>query len=153
MKPLFRDLKLRQTGDMLAAWQNAALPSRPGNGWIRAIREALGMPARVLARRLGMTDAGVRGLERAEAEDTITLGTLRKVAAALDCEVKYALVPKVLLEDVLTQRAEQVARERVRPVAHSMKLESQGVETELTERQIEQLAKDLLDGSWRELWR
>lgn len=153
MKNPFRDLKLRQTEDMLAAWQNAALPSRPGNGWIRAIREALGMPARVLAQRLDMTDAGVRSLERAEAEDTITLGTLRKVAAALDCEVKYALVPKALLEDVLTQRAEQVARERVRPVAHSMKLESQGVETELTERQIEQLAKDLLDGSWRELWR
>lgn len=153
MNTSFRDLKLRQTAAMLAAWRDAVLPARPANGWIRAIREALGMPARTLAQRLDMTDAGLRSLERAEAEDAITLATLRKVAAALDCELKYALVPKTPLPEVLEQQAQHIARERVKPVAHSMKLESQGVDAELTEQQIQQLAQDLLKGSWRELWR
>ena len=153
MNPLFRDLKLRQTGALLAVWRAALLPPRPSNGWIRAIREALGMPAHTLAERLDMTDAGLRSLERAEAGDAITLGTLRRVAAALDCELQYALVPKAPLPELLAQRAHQVARQRVAPVAHSMALEDQTVPPELTARQVDLLAQDLLQGSWRELWR
>lgn len=153
MKQVFRELKLQQTSTALEKWRNAGLPSRPGNGWIRSIREALGMTSVALAKRLGMTDAGIRNLEKAEADDAITLASLRKLAEALDCELKYALIPRQSLEDMLQQRAEQLARERVLPVAHSMVLEDQAVYQACTDRQIKQLAKELLEGSRRELWK
>ncbi len=153
MKQVFRELKLQQTSSTLERWRQAALPSRPSHGWIRAIREALGMTSVALAKKLGMTDAGVRHLEKAERDEAITLATLRKVATALNCDVKYALVPHQPLEQLLTQRAEQLARERVLPVAHSMILEDQGVYRTITDKQIQQLAKALLEGSRRELWK
>lgn len=153
MKQVFRELKLQQTSTALEKWRNVGLPSRPASGWIRSIREALGMTSVALAKRLGMTDAGIRNLEKAEADDAITLASLRKLAEALDCELKYALIPRQSLEDMLQQRAEQLARERVLPVAHSMVLEDQAVYQAFTDKQIKQLAKELLEGSRRELWK
>jgi predicted DNA-binding mobile mystery protein A len=110
------------------------------------------MTAAALARRLGMSNAGVRKLEKAEADEVITLASLRKLANALDCELQYALVPRTSLEQTLKQRALQVARERLRPVSHSMSLEDQAVDGSLSEVQLELLAKEILDGSRRELW-
>jgi len=129
----FQDLQLHQTDAMLANWRNASLPTRPQSGWARAIRDALGMTAAALARRLGMSNAGVRKLEKAEADEVITLASLRKLANALDCELQYALVPRTSLEQTLKQRALQVARDRLRPVAHSMSLEDQSVDRSLSE--------------------
>jgi DNA-binding Xre family transcriptional regulator len=37
---------------------------------------------------LEITVSGLRKLEQAEAADAITLGTLRRVAEALDCELQ-----------------------------------------------------------------
>lgn len=152
MNKRFQDLQLHQTDAMLASWRDARLSARPQGGWARAVREALGMTAAALARRLGMSHAGVRKLERNEAEDAITLASLRKLANALDCELQYALVPRTSLEQTLKNRAVQIARERLRPVSHSMSLEDQSVETSSSQLQLELLAKEILDGSRREFW-
>jgi predicted DNA-binding mobile mystery protein A len=152
MDKRFQNLQLHQTDAMLANWRDARLSARPPSGWARAIRDALGMTAAALARRLGMSNAGVRKLEKAEADEVITLASLRKLANALDCELQYALVPRTSLEQTLKQRALQVARERLRPVSHSMSLEDQAVDGSLSEVQLELLAKEILDGSRRELW-
>jgi len=152
MNKSFRDLQLQQLNDQLALWQAAALSPRPGSGWVRAIRESLGMSAAALARRLGMTHAGVSKLESSEASETISLASLRKLAAALDCELKYALVPRTSLRDMVQNQAESVARERLRPVAHSMSLEDQTVEEPQNKLQLALATKALLEGSRRELW-
>lgn len=152
MSKRFQDLQLHQTDAMLAQWRNARLPARPQSGWARAIRSALGMTATALARRLGMSHAGVRKLENAEAAETITLASLRKLANALDCELQYALIPRTSLEQTLKERSLLVARERLRPVAHSMSLEDQSVDPASSKLQLELLAKEILDGSRRELW-
>jgi len=110
------------------------------------------MPAIALARRLGMTSAGVRKLETAEANQVITLASLRKLADALGCELQYALVPRKPLEQELKARALLVANDRLRPVSHSMSLEDQSVNGPVSEVQRELLAKELLDGPWRVLW-
>jgi predicted DNA-binding mobile mystery protein A len=101
---------------------------------------------------LGMSQAGVSKLESAEAADAITLGTLRKLAQALDCELQYALVPRTSLTQQLHNRAEAVAQERLSRVAHSMALEDQAVETSLTQLQLALASKELLEGARRELW-
>jgi transcriptional regulator with XRE-family HTH domain len=47
-----------------------------------------------LAQRLGNSPPAVRSFEQAEAEDRITLASLRRAAAAMGCEVIYVLVPR-----------------------------------------------------------
>jgi predicted DNA-binding mobile mystery protein A len=152
MNKPFRDLQLQQIHDQLSIWKACALSPRPGSGWVRAIRESVGMSAAAFARRLGMSHAGVRKLESSEASDAITLASLRKLAAALDCELQYALVPRTSLKEMVQRQAETVARERLLPIAHSMALEDQAVEDSLHKLQLAMTAKALLDGSRRELW-
>lgn len=152
MKATYTQLRLRQVDALLDRWRDAALPPRPPSGWVRAIRDALGMSSAALARRLAVTDSAVRKLEEAEASDAITLGTLRRAAAALDCELQYALIPKQKLADKLQARAWQVAEERVTAVSHSMALEDQAVDARLTQAQIAQLAAELLSKRSRGLW-
>ena len=83
MKTNFSELKLRQLDAALDRWRSADLPPRPPSGWIKAIREGLGMTATHLAGRLGVTTSTVTRLETSEADDTISLGTLRRAAEAL----------------------------------------------------------------------
>jgi predicted DNA-binding mobile mystery protein A len=152
MNTPFRDLQLQQIHDQLATWKAASLSPRPGSGWVRAIRESLGMTAAAFARRLSMSHAGVRKLESSEASDAITLGSLRKLAEALDCELQYALVPRTSLKNMLQSQAETVAHKRLHPIAHSMALEDQAVEESLHKLQLAMATKSLLEGSRRELW-
>ena len=152
MNKRLRALQLQQMEDSLATWRTADRTARPATGWVRAIRETLGMPAAALARRLGMTPAGVRKLETAESNQVISLSSLRKLAEALDCELQYALVPRKSLGEMLKDRAMQVATERLKPVSHSMSLEDQAVKGTAGNVQRELLATELLDGSWRVLW-
>ena len=148
----FRDLQRQQMDALLAPWRAAPLGTRPRSGWVRAIRDALGMSGAALARQLGMSHAGLRKLESAEASDAITLASLRKLAAALNCELHYALVPKTSLAQHIENRAQAVASEQLRPIAHSMALEDQAVASAYTQLQIDQTVKALLEGSRRELW-
>ena len=152
MNKQFRDLQTQQMDALLETWRTAQLSARPRSGWVRAIRESLGMSAAAFARRLGMTPVGVRKLESAEASDAITLASLRKLAQALDCELQYALVPRNSLLQQVRDRAEMVARERLRPIAHSMALEDQAVQGPQNKLQLEVAIKDLIEGSRRELW-
>ncbi len=99
----------------------------PVRGWIRALREGLGMTTAQLAKRLGIRQPSVVALERSEAKGTIELATLRRVAEALDCTVVYALLPNQPLETTVHDRARAFARRRHAPVEHSMLLEDQKV--------------------------
>ncbi len=101
---------------------------------------------------MGMTGNGVRKLESAEAQQVITLASLRKLANALDCELVYAMVPRKPLAEQLQERALTVAGEQLRSVSHSMALEDQAVKGQPQQDQRELLAQELLDGPRRALW-
>ncbi len=152
MDKQFRDLQLQQTDALLEAWKDAHLSPRPRSGWVHAIRKSLGMTAVAFARRLGMTPVGARKLEHAEATDSITLSSLRKLAQALDCEVHYVLLPRTSLQQQVKDQAEALARQRLHPIAHSMALEDQAVPAAQNQHQIELAVKQLIEGSRRELW-
>ena len=153
MKPNFSDLKLRQLDAALNRWRSADLPSRPPSGWIKAIREGLGMTATHLAGRLGVSTSTVTRLETSEADDTISLGTLRRAAEALGCEVQYALVPRQSLEDTLKARALAMALRQMAPISHTMALEAQATSAEAKEAQTRALVEALRSGSPRKLWK
>lgn len=99
--------------------------ARPRQGWVRAIRTALGMTTVQLGRRLGIAQASVVGMEKAEAEDRIQLGTLRRAAEALDCELHYVLLPRTGLQARVEQRRTVLAEREHQRVKHSMGLERQ----------------------------
>ena len=103
----------------------AARFTPPVRGWSKAIRLALGMSTAQLAKRLRVKQPSVVALEQSEAKGTMELATLRRVAAALDCTLVYALVPNKPLEATVRDRARTFARRRLEPVEHSMLLENQ----------------------------
>ena len=142
---------VQQLDKKLSPWRS--LPhSRPSGGWLRAIRQTLGMTTRQLAKSAKVTQAAVASVERTEARDDITLTTLQRYATALDCEVVYALIPKRPLQEVVYQRADRVARDQVARVSHSMALKNQSTNNEHWERQIAELRRKLLEGKRSRLW-
>jgi len=128
MRDEFRNLRLKQLDRTLKPFRAAAKNPRPQKGWLRAIREAAGIPASEVARTLKTSRQLPVQLEKAEAEDRITLKSLRAAADALGCELVYALVPKAnTLHDLVEERARVQAKRHVLGVEHSMALEDQAV--------------------------
>jgi predicted DNA-binding mobile mystery protein A len=114
----------------------------PVRGWIKAIREALGMSTTQLAQRLKIKQPSLVQLEQSEAKGTMELRTLRRVAEALDCTVVYALVPNKPLETMVRDRARAFARKRREYVEHSMLLENQKVASKNIEAQLDEIIRE-----------
>jgi predicted DNA-binding mobile mystery protein A len=148
---MLRSLPVQQLDKALAPWRSL-VRSRPTGGWLRAIRQALGMTTRQLAKSVGVTQAAVSETERTEARGDVTLATLQRYAAALDCEVVYALVPKRPLEDMIEERADRIARDQVGRVRHSMALEDQSTNKKHLEREVADMRQRLLEGKRSRLW-
>lgn len=137
----------RQALERVLAPRRSQPTPRPPRGWVRAIRDALGMSASELAARLGVSQQAVSQIEAAEPEGAVTLDKLEEVARALGCRLEYALIPERPLEEMVGERARQKARALLDPVGHSMALEGQDVD--LTD-EVERLAAQLVDK--RGLW-
>jgi predicted DNA-binding mobile mystery protein A len=128
MRSEFRSLRLKQLDRALEPYRAARKELRPPKGWIRAIRQALGISAGELARRLGTSRQLPLQMEKGEAEDRITLKSLRAAANALDCDLVYALVPRAdSMQELSESRVRSEVRERVLAIEHSMALENQAV--------------------------
>jgi predicted DNA-binding mobile mystery protein A len=126
----------------------------PRAGWIRAIRDALGISQSQIARRVGVSRATVQQWERAEARRRITVHSLDQVAAAMGCAVALAIVPKVgTLDDV---RRRQARAKAIAIVKKEDAPEDPDAVTDLTaaqRRRVERIVARLLRGSPRRLWK
>ena len=123
----FKRLQLSSISAALGRIHGLGQLRRPKRGWIHTIRVALELSLDDVARRLGVTRSVVASFEKAEADDRITLASLRKTAEAMGCELAYVLLPKGSLAE-LKERAlrDNVAR-HVRAAEHTMALEDQAV--------------------------
>jgi predicted DNA-binding mobile mystery protein A len=126
--------------------------SRPKSGWLRAIRQTLGMTTRQFAKLVGVSQAAVSDAERTEARGDITLATLQRYAMALECDLVYALVPRRPVKEMLEERADRIARDQVSRVRHTMALENQSTSNEHVDREIAHLRQQLLQGKRSRLW-
>ena len=109
----------------------------PRGGWIRAIREALGMPRHELGRRMGVGEKRVVQLEQGEARGKGTVESLARAAEALDCELVVALVPRRPLEQTVTDRRMQLAASWLESRAlRTMAMENQAVSLDDLPRQL-----------------
>lgn len=122
----------------------------PPKGWIRAIRDALGISAPQLGMRLAIKAQSLEDMEKSEAHGTITLKSLRKVAEAIDCTLVYALVPNSSLEDAVQTRARKIAEKELARIGHTMDLEAQGLSEAENEAQIDEYIRQYIKE--RDLW-
>lgn len=85
----------------------------PSCGWVKTIRRTLGMSSIALGGRVGMSAQGVRQLEVAEVDLSISLRTLSRLANGLNCDVHYVLVPRgSLVEQVMARANERMGGAR-----------------------------------------
>jgi len=136
----------------------SALPSleqmqRPHKGWIKAVREALGMTSKQLAARLGVSQPRITALEKSEIDETVTLASLRRAAEALNCALVYSFVPKKSLQSTVKDRARIVAAQLIGKVDHTMSLEAQNLDKLALDEEVEDLAMQIIREKQRLLWK
>jgi len=136
----------------LAPLRKAEDLTRPPRGWIRAIREAIGMTAVQLGERTGASQSRIARIERGEVGGTLTMTTLRRVAEAMDCTLVYALVPNQPLDEMLRDRAQAIADRQLARTHQTMKLENQALTPADLKSERERLVAALLQGDPRRLW-
>ena len=126
--------------------------SPPPKGWIRAIRDALGMNGRQFADRLNVTRQRSDQIENEECTGSITLKTMRRIADGLDCVFVYALVPRTSLADTVRKQAKRVACKRLAQASQTMALEDQGLSKEENEHVLSDMIEELMDNPPTNLW-
>lgn len=98
-----------------------------------------------VADRLGVTTSMVSKYEQGEVDGSIRLATLRRAATALNAEVVCVVVPASPVAEMRLARARRVAAKHVEAVHRSMALEDQTVSVRERERQVEELAREMLE--------
>lgn len=142
----------RQLDKRLNLLRDSSIITRPPRGWIKAIREALGMTTTQLAQRIGVSQPRVVAIEKAEINSTITLDSLERAARAMDCRVVYALIPRKPLADLVEERALIIAGKRLQSMQHSMALEAQSIDKSDEEEQLRRLSEQLVKQAGSNLW-
>ncbi len=145
-----RRIARQRLDERLSAFKPESRFAVPPKGWIRAIRDALGMSALQLGTRLGVKSQSVADMEKSEGYGTIQLKTLRKAAEALDCTLVYALVPNSSLEGAVQTRAREIASKELARIGHTMDLEAQSLSKAERQAQIDEYVREHLRE--RDLW-
>ncbi|WP_413944551.1 mobile mystery protein A [Bdellovibrio sp. HCB-162] len=130
------------------------LGKAPKYGWVKEIRQALGMTMQDLGERLGVIKQRVERIEKDEVTGKLTLQTLQETAEALNCDLVYFFVPKGEgLQRTLEEQARKAARDIVRSTEHTMQLEQQDTSRQSQQQLIENIVQELLLKEDRRIWR
>ena len=128
--------------------------TRPPKGWLRAIRDALGLTSRQVAARMGKNHSTIIALEKGEVAGTTSLNSLRHAAEAMNCTLVYAVVPNGSLEEMVRAQSRKAAEAQLNRVNHTMRLEDQAVTRSALTEQVNRLAEELRrtdsSGIWEE---
>jgi predicted DNA-binding mobile mystery protein A len=139
------DKKLKKLAVLLS-------PEMPERGWIKLIREALGMSGEELGKRVGLNQSRISRLESAELSGDLKLSTLRKVADGLNMKFVYGFVPKDGLENMVREQAKKIAQERMAKATHTMLLEAQELSDEEKARMFDDLVYKILIEQPKDFW-
>lgn len=124
----------------------------PTKGWIRAIRNGLGMSIRQLAARMKVSASRIQRLEKDELVGAVTIRSMRRAAEAMDCVFVYAILPKDDLGSILKRQAQLKANEHMKRISHTMGLEAQSLDSEINEEMFKTLVQNLIDEKGSKLW-
>jgi predicted DNA-binding mobile mystery protein A len=124
----------------------------PEQGWVRVIREALGMSMAELAGRMRVGPSRVGQIERAEPTGSVQVSTLCRAAEAMTCDLVYVLVPREPLDEMVWRQALERAAEVLGTVSPAdFANQDPSLEDEARFEEVEALAYSLADrpGLWR----
>ena len=124
----------------------------PSGGWVKAIRESLGMTLEELGNRVGLDKSRVSRIEQAETTGEIKISTLEKIAEGLEMTFVYGFAPKKDLEDIVREQAKKIAIKRMNRIDHSMKLEDQELENKEKREVLNDLVDQILIEEPRNFW-
>ena len=141
-----------QLDQTLKRFKGLQVMNIPQRGWLRAIRQALGMNGRQFAERMGVSPARVTKLESDEVGGAVTIKTMRKAAEALDCKLIYALVPRSSLEDTVKKQVAKYAAQRLNRISHTMALEDQELSETGKKKALKAMEEELLRNLPKSLW-
>lgn len=144
-----RKIRAKQIEKELSAFSKILCPTV---GWIKTIRETLGMNTRQLGERCNVTSERIIRIEADEVNGKTTLATLEKVASAMNCRLVYALVPDDGLLKFIENTALNKAHSQLKHISHTMALENQKVSETALKEQIEILKDELIKGNIKKIW-
>jgi predicted DNA-binding mobile mystery protein A len=153
MAKSFRNLRRRQLDNFFDKYRDSFFAPRPGEGWIKEIKSALGMSSADLANRMGVVRQRIDRLEKDEVSGKVTLESIKKAAEALGCEFVYILVPLTSLQKQVNDQALIAAKQLAGEVEHSMKLENQGTTKKAQKALVEDLANEMVQKDDRRIWK
>ena len=152
MQPKHRRTMRDQLDKTFAQLTNLKTLQPPVKGWLRSIREALGMSGKQLGERLEVSQPRIVQLEKDELSGALTLKTMRQAAEAMDCVFVYAVVPRTSLEETMHRQARKVAIKRLSRTSHTMLLEDQMVSNDEQQKMFEDKVEDLIRNIPNDFW-
>ena len=147
-----KKLLRKQISQKLEPLQSFAKQTQAVNGWVKTIREALGMTSNELAKRSGMDQAQLSRVEKAEPDGKVTITTLQRIAEGLDMKFVYGFVPVEDLESIVRQQAKKTALKRLKRLDKTMSLELQGLDTKEKEEALSDMIDKILIESPSNFW-
>ncbi|MEE3313950.1 MAG: mobile mystery protein A [Treponema sp.] len=142
-----RVLQIRALDKKTSELKSASNIVSRGSGWIHTVREAIGMTARQLALRLGVSQPRITKME--SNEDNLKISTMRKTAEAMNCEFVYYFKPKTTFQNLVEEQAQKKAMEILKTVNINMALEDQEI---ATEDAVKDFATDLINSKIKQIW-
>ncbi|MDI9319074.1 MAG: mobile mystery protein A [Phycisphaerales bacterium] len=147
-----KKLLREQLDEKLEKLKFFASPDLPQRGWIRLMRNALGMTAQQLGKRVGLDRSRIGKLEIAEAEGDLKLSSMQKIAEGLNMKFVYGFVPATSLENMVREQARKLALQRMQQVNHTMRLEDQELSEEQKKKALEDLIQKILIEQPKDIW-
>jgi len=124
----------------------------PENGWIKSIREALGMSAKDLAKKVGIDQSRISRIENSEKDGSVKLSSLQKIAQSIGMDFVYGFVPKGTLESMVREQAKKIALQKLKRLNHTMRLELQELPPEEQEKALKDMIDKILIDEPKDFW-
>jgi predicted DNA-binding mobile mystery protein A len=125
----------------------------PPEGWLRTVRNALGMSGAEVASKMGVTRGRVTQAEHAELTGGVTLKSMRATAEAMGCRFVYAIIPASgRIEDIITAQARKKAMAIVGTASKHMALENQKLPDDKIAQEVERLTREIAQEMPPDFW-
>jgi predicted DNA-binding mobile mystery protein A len=148
-----KSLQIQQLNGKMLAFASLQKVAPPPTGWVKAIRNAIGMSMLQLGNRLSITKQSVQDMESREKDGSISIKALREAARALDMQLVYGFVPNDgSLEALIDRKAKELATQIVMRTNNSMKLEDQQNSKQRIEKAIQERAFAIKTEMPKTLW-
>jgi predicted DNA-binding mobile mystery protein A len=142
--------QLNEKLDKFTALSNLVVPPI---GWIKAIRNGIGMSMEQLGKKLSITKQAVMDIEKREKEGAVTLKAMQELAKAMDMQFVYGFIPNAgSLDQMIEKRALEIAKTIVQRTSSTMKLEDQENSKERIKKAIKERGAEIINKTPKILW-